>query len=282
MGFISNYFFSIFIEKHFVCEHYEVTKCAICDSNFYPQANSEWVNRVPPIYCEICLTMGFSASTEFNKNFGFTIEERKLNYIKGTQAFADYFGFIPPSNYQKRKVIQQLNKSGIPIEDLSYALKVSSLLPWSETAKRMFGSWAHLLEESGLLQQSQRGIGGHRSVASDGHLCLSMGERAICEFLAKSGIAHEREPMYPFDETLNPNGLLRGDFLIGGLVIEFAGMMSNPDYAERMKAKEKLAKSRNIPWLKLEGSAIVDLNRMLVEIEARLSPHNLGKARGIE
>jgi hypothetical protein len=77
--------------------------------------------------------------------------------------------------------------------------------------------------------------------------------------------------MYPFDEVFNPNGLLRGDFLIGDLVIEFAGMMSNPDYAERMKTKEKLAKAKKIPWLKLETSSLDDLNEMLIKIETKLA-----------
>ena len=150
-------------------------------------------------------------------------------------------------------------------------MKVSSLLPWTETIKEMFGSWAHLLEESGLLSQRQRGRGGHQSFASDGHLCLSMGERAVCEFLTKNNVVHEREPMYPFDEKLNPNGLLRGDFLVGRLIIEFAGMMSNTDYAARMKTKEKLAKSRDIPWLKLQTSTLDDLNEMLANINAKLT-----------
>ena len=271
MAIISKYFLKLFIEKYYVCEHFELRKCIICESEFYPQANSEWVNRVPPIFCDICLTMGFSASTDFNKRLGFSLEERKENFKEGVKIYADYFGFIPSVKYQKRKIIQQLNQTGISHEELAYAMKVSSLLPWTGTVKEMFGSWAHLLEESELLSQRQRGRGGHQSIASDGHLCLSMGERAICEFLTKNSISHDKEPMYPFDEKLNPNALLRGDFLINDLIIEFAGMMSNSEYAAKMKIKEKLAKSRDIPWLKLETSNLDDLNEMLEIINAKVS-----------
>lgn len=271
MGTISNYFLRLFIEKYYKCEHFESTRCLNCNSYFYPQTNFEWVNRVPPMFCDICLTMGFSASTDFNKKLNFTTQERRVNFIEGIKIYVDYFGFIPSVKYQKRKVIQQLNQAGISQDELAYAMKVSSLLPWTETVKEMFGSWAHLLEESGLLSQRQRGRGGHQSVASDGHLCLSIGERAICEFLTKNKINHEKEPMYPFDEKLNPNALLRGDFLVDGVIIEFAGMMSNPEYATRMKAKEKLANSRNIPWLKLETSKLDDLNEMLAIIKSKVS-----------
>jgi len=47
--------------------------------------------------------------------------------------------------------------------------------------------------------------------------------------------------------------------------------MSNPEYAARMKAKEKLVKSRKIPWLKLESSSLGDLNEILVRIENKLA-----------
>ena len=270
MGVISNFFLKLFVDKYYVCDHFEITKCLICESGFYPQTNTEWVNKVPPVFCEICLKMGFSGSTDFYKKLGFTLEERKNNFNLGVQIYSDYFGFIPPVGYQKRKVIQQLNQSGIPLTDLVYAIKVSSMLPWTDTVKEMFGSWAHFLEGSGLLSQRQRGKGGHQSIATDGHLCLSMGERAICEFLTKNNIFHDKEPMYPIDEKLNPNGLLRGDFQIDTLIIEFAGMMSNPEYAARMKAKEALAKSRNIPWLKLETSKLDDLDEMLSLIKSKV------------
>lgn len=271
MATISKYFLKLFIEKNYICEHFEISKCFICESDFYPQGNSEWVNRVPPIFCDTCLTMGFSASTDFNKRLGFSLEERKENFKEGVKIYSEYFGFIPSVKYQKRKILQQMNQAGISHQELAYAMKVSALLPWTGTIKEMFGSWAHLLEESGLLSQRQRGRGGHQSIATDGHLCLSMGERAVCEFLTKNNIVHEREPMYPFDEKLNPNGLLRGDFLIGGLIIEFAGMMGNPDYSARMKVKEKLAISRKIPWLKIETSTLDDLNELLADINAKLA-----------
>jgi len=150
---------------------------------------------------------------------------------------------------------------------LNFAMKVSSLLPWKDTVSELFGSWAHLLEKSGLLSARQRGRGGHQSIASDGHHCLSLGERAICEFLTKNGMTHEKEPMYPHHAVLNPNGLLRGDFLVNGMIIEFAGMMSNSEYAERMAEKQKLAKALKIGWMKLEASSLNDLSSMLEKIQ---------------
>jgi hypothetical protein len=213
--------------------------------------------------------MGLSASTDFFRRWDFSDEERRINYLLGTQIYSDYFGFIPTGGNQKRKVMNELFRSGIDDQELQYAMKVSSLLPWKDSVNLLFGSWAHMLEAAGLLSARQRGRGGHQSIATDGHHCLSLGERAICEYLTKNGVEHGKEPLYPHHEKLNPNGLMRGDFLVHGTIIEFAGMMSNKEYAERMSNKQKLAKLSNISWLKLEASSLIDLEEMLQRIRQK-------------
>lgn len=268
-GVISDKLLEIFVNENFTCVHYEETECVLCGSTFYPQSQHEWVGLVPPIYCGICLEMGMSTSTDFFRKLGFKSDERVANFTTGIQIYSDYFGFIPNVSNQKRTVLSQLFVSGIDIEELNFAMKVSSLLPWKDTVSDLFGSWAHLLESSGLLSTRQRGRGGHQSIASDGHHCLSLGERAICEFLTKNGMAHDKEPMYPLHDVLNPNGLLRGDFLVNGTIIEFAGMMSNLEYAARMAEKQKLAKAFKISWMKLEASSLNDLSAMLEKIKSK-------------
>jgi len=268
-GVISDKLLEVFVKENYTCVHFEETECVLCGFTFYPQSQHEWVGLVPPIYCGICLEMGMSASTDFFRKLGFSSEERVTNFTTGIQIYADYFGFIPSVSNQKRTVLSQLFVSGIDIEELNFAMKVSSLLPWKDTVSDLFGSWAHLLEKSGLLSARQRGRGGHQSIASDGHHCLSLGERAICEFLTKNGMVHDKEPMYPQHDVLNPNGLLRGDFLVNGIIIEFAGMMSNSEYADRMAAKQKLAKAAKIGWMKLEASSLNDLSAMLEKIQSK-------------
>jgi hypothetical protein len=267
-GEISKYLLHLYIEEHFKCLHFDKSICRLCGDEFYPQTVHEWPGRVPPDYCSVCLEMSFSGSTEFFRLLGFTEEERRDNFVQGIKIYTEYFGFIPRVGTAKRKVLAQLHDSGVVGDDLDMALRVSSLLPWHETAKEMFGSWAHLLEAAGLLEHRQRGRGGHQSIGSDGHLCLSMGERAICEFLTKRAIDHSKEPMYPSDEKLNPNGLLRADFKVGPILIEFAGMMADKEYAERMNIKSKLAKKYKIPWVKVESSQLEDLDLMLQELNS--------------
>jgi len=274
-GEISNFFLKLLLIKHFVCDHFQEKICRLCGVNFWPQMVSEWPSRVPPDYCAICLEMAFSSSTDFFRLMSFSDQERRQNFVSGIKMFTDFFGFIPAVGTTKRRLITQLRRTGVSGEDLDLTLMASALLPWHETAKKLFGSWAHLLEEAQLLENQQRGRGGHRSFGSDGHLCLSMGERAICEFLTRKSISHDKEPMYPKDEKLNPHGGLRGDFLVGSIIIEFAGMMDNQEYAERMNQKKKLAKIKKIPWIKIEGSGLEDLNLMLEKIQSlSATPHH--------
>jgi hypothetical protein len=261
-GQISNYFLKLFVAEYYVCNHFEEKECRLCGDKFWPQMSEEWPGRVPPDYCLICLEMAFSGSTEFFRLLSYTDEQRRENFVFGIRAYSEFFGFIPKVGTTKRRVVTQIRRTGVMGDDLDLVLMASAMLPWHETAKKMFGSWAHLLEEAGLLRDRQRGRGGHQSIASDGHLCLSMGERAICEFLTRNRISHTKEPLYPTHEDFNPNGLLRGDFLVGEIFIEYAGMMSNKEYASRMGQKSKLAKLKGIPWLKVEGSQLEDLEEM--------------------
>jgi hypothetical protein len=269
-GFISDKFFELFVDENFVCHHFEKTQCIICKGSFFPQKVHEWVGIVPPVFCGDCLEMSLT-SVNFFRKLDISKKDREKNALEGVRIYTSYFGFIPSSSNQKRAVLSLLTHSGINLDELAFAMKVSSLLLDRFTAKEMFGSWAHFLDKAELLSGGERGRGGYRSIANDGHLCLSLGERAICEFLFKNGVAHEKEPMYPQHDEYNPKGLLRGDFLVNGTIIEFAGMMSNSDYAARIWTKKKLAKVNNIPWLKIETSNLDDLGDLLSKISSRVN-----------
>jgi len=99
--------------------------------------------------------------------------------------------------------------------------------PNRSTANELFGSWHGALAASGVLGDgTERMSRGVRSIADDGQLCLSYGERTIDDWLHKQVIAHTREPPYPGTNY-------RGGFLVGDLIIEYLGLHGNPDYDAR-------------------------------------------------
>ena len=262
---ISEYFEMLFTEKYYICEHFEEVICRICSETFYPQSGYEWIGRISPDYCERCLTMAFSGGTDFFRKFKFNENERVKNWELGVKEFTSFFGFVPPKNRKKRMIFEGLTNLSVEKEYMDEAIKVAALLPGWEEMKGHYPSWAHFLESVQLLSEITRSRGS-QSIASDGHHCLSFGERAICELLTRNNLVHEKEPSYPQESELNPGGGLRADFIVGDIYLEFAGMMSREDYKQKMLLKGKLAKRLNMKWIMIEEITVETLDSLLRQI----------------
>jgi hypothetical protein len=126
--------------------------------------------------------------------------------------------------------------------------------------RRRTWPWTKVLHEAGLLGDGYRTSRGVVMVAADEHLCLSMLEKAVDDFLFKNGIKHEREPLYPYDPDLNPRTLRRADFhLADGTLVEAWGFPEDPVYAAKMVEKKELAARHKIRVL---GLTAADLPRL--------------------
>ena len=226
--------------------------CKLCGRIFNPYRETLWYGLIPPGICDICLSLAMDGEIFIHEVYNLSKPDIKKNCIAGVKRFETTFGFTPSSKIDRKRMLGDL----LSIERLSASdistLSVIATLPRQQTAKSTFGSWSHMLEESGLLEGARAPQGGYQSIGRDGHLCLSIGERLICEFLTKSHIKHTKEPHYPRDVILNPGGLLRADFKVADTFIEFAGRMSNPDYALNIERKRKLARKYRINLMILE------------------------------
>ena len=79
--------------------------------------------------------------------------------------------------------------------------------------KRKVGSWfAALARSSGLPQGVRATARGIRCLATDGHVCLSLEERRIDNWLSDHQVPHERDPFYPRHHAFNPTGRRRGNW----------------------------------------------------------------------
>ncbi|WP_433393045.1 hypothetical protein [Micromonospora sp. KLBMP9576] len=120
-------------------------------------------------------------------------------------------------------------------------------------------TWTDWLKIAGLLADASRPARGILSVAADGHLCRSMFERHIDDFLHHHGIAHELEPHYPRHHLLNATGL-RADWLLSdGTYVEALGMLEQDAYAAKAQRKIELA---NLCDIRLVTVRPQDLNRL--------------------
>lgn len=143
--------------------------------------------------------------------------------------------------------------------DFQERLTVLQLLkhkPAVNRVKELFGSWLNALVEAGVLEDGARRTSrGTQCIAKDGHVCLSLGEKTIDDFLYSHGIPHEKEPHYP-------EGNFRGDFLVNGIFIEYFGLMGNPDYDAKTRLKQRICKKHRIKLVSIYPSDLASLKKL--------------------
>ena len=139
-------------------------------------------------------------------------------------------------------------------------------MPLQKKFVEVFGSWLQALMLAGILENgTQRMSRGVRCIANDGHICNSLAEKTIDDWLYSHNIHHEKEPFYPYHFRLNPTKL-RADWKAQNILIEFAGLMDEPDYAAKMKAKQEIAKEFGLPLIILEPEDILNLDLKLANL----------------
>ncbi len=132
------------------------------------------------------------------------------------------------------------------------------LLRFGVCRKRL--AWTLLLEAAGFAEDGLRTGRGTLIRSRDGHLCLSMREKAVCDFLHQHGIEHEREPLYPPDPDYNLSGLRRADWILAdGTLVELWGLPKDPEYAAKMEAKRLLAARHNLRLVELFDTDLPNL-----------------------
>lgn len=126
--------------------------------------------------------------------------------------------------------------------------------------------WTLLLEETGLVKDGLRRSRGTLIRARDGHLCHSMREKAVCDFLHQHRIAHDREPLYPKDTELNANGRRRADWrLSDGTLVELWGLPDDPVYAAKMVMKRTLALRHDLRLVEITDAELPFLPRVFAD-----------------
>ncbi|MGA5278773.1 hypothetical protein ACPCKL_34525 [Streptomyces cellulosae] len=174
-------------------------------------------------------------------------------------AEAEFSG--PPS-------LTQLDRVGVPFEDhalVDEVLLCRFLLPRPGSAvlsvrpTRPARTWTEWLAHAGLLTDGVRTSLGTTTRATDGHLCRSLFERHVDDFLHHQGVAHESEPAYPRHPELNTTGLRADWRLADGTFVEALGLMTKEAYVAKVARKRELARHHG---LRLVTVTAEDLNRL--------------------
>lgn len=138
-------------------------------------------------------------------------------------------------------------------ESVEKFINFMRVLPSQEVVKRRFGSFYSVLVAAGLIENgSKRTKLGKWFVAKDGHVCYSVAERKIDDWLTTKNILHQKEVPYP-------GSRMRCDWEILGfsdrIFVEYFGLASIKAYAEKIVEKRGLAEQHKIKLVEIYGDS---------------------------
>lgn len=109
--------------------------------------------------------------------------------------------------------------------------------------RKFFGTWNNAIEAAGFDQNPV--LFAKHQVANDGHICDSIAEKLIDDYLFEKGISHERNVSYP-------EGDYTFDFKIGNVFIEYFGLAGeHKRYDELRKIKQRIARKCNLQFVEI-------------------------------
>jgi len=206
-------------------------------------------------FCETCYYSAFSDQGAENQ---LTDRDTMLEQIS---IVANILGVVPTSAFR-----QNLNLAMMSEVDQVALVKTLLSMPSQKKFVDIFGSWLQTLILAGVLKdgtlQTSRRV---RCIAIDGHMCNSLAEKTVDDWLYSHDISHEKEPLYPHHARLNPYKM-RADWKAQDILIEYAGLMDEPDYAAKMKAKQEIATEFGLSLIILQPKDILDLDTKLASL----------------
>lgn len=226
--------------------------CECCNESFLESSiHPRWLHvdgyeTIP--YCRVCIDCVHKGRTHCTRS-------EVVGYIK--DAFAE-FSCVPTTNWH------QILYAQTSLQERARVFQILAQRPNRDAVRNTFGTWFEAFIAAGIVDKDgERGYFGTRSVSSDGHVCLSMGERTICEMLTNAGIEHGHEPMYPHSR-------MRADFLIGHTLVEYLGLYGNPDYDAKTKRKRAHAKEYNLQIEFIYPADLAEQGRLLKRLKAHI------------
>lgn len=187
----------------------------------------------------------------------------KKELIELIPEFIKSCGFIPNSSANP---INFSFTSRLSYEQWAKVISNYAKIGTVEHVKKKFGTWFQALVQTNTLpegvQATARGV---RCLAKDGHICHSLDEQRIDDWLFFHHIPHDREPYYPVHSTLNSTARRRADWKVEDRFIEYFGLIGDTAYEKKMDEKIMLAHIFGIELIEIYPSDIERLEQILCE-----------------
>lgn len=135
-------------------------------------------------------------------------------------------------------------------------------------ARKYFGTWNNAIENAGFKPNPV--MFADKCMANDGHICDSVAEKIIDDYLYGKGISHIRN--FPY-----PEGNYIADFKVGNKLVEYFGLAGEHNkYDEIKKVKLDIARRSNFQLIEIYPQDLYpkeSLNRVL---RAKLNTYTYG------
>lgn len=228
--------------------------CAVCGAEFWSGEVPVWTYTQFGVsrYCQDCC---FAART------GVTRQWTRESAVAALRELAEAFGGIPRQAY----AFEALPLTAA-VEVRDRCMRALCAMPEVNALKELLGvqDWLGALQACDLIGEARPASRGTWCRAEDGHLCRSLIEKAIDDWMARKGLDHEREPRWTAHPTLNPNGRKRADWLLpSGAYVECVGMMEDPAYADKIRLKQRLAADLGVRLYLVGPTDLHDLDRIM-------------------
>ncbi|MFI8662064.1 hypothetical protein ACIGKR_18855 [Rhodococcus qingshengii] len=232
--------------------------CLICSTQFQEADLLLWAfrrlgDRSALDYCEACCRRAFQPRSKAETPT--EVEAYAVDLAAALQT-------IPPPQFFEN--VRDLHSYDPLLR--TELMKIAQRSPTVGRIKKTHGSWFQVLVASGVLPEGTLREGrGTRCLATDGHVCLSIAEKTIDDWLTHHDIQHEKEPFYP-------NSRLRADFKVGDVLIEYFGLAGDSEYDKRIEKKRYLASIHGIELIEIYPVDLASWNIKQRGILALLTP----------
>ncbi|HAL61709.1 MAG TPA: hypothetical protein DCP08_04795 [Chloroflexi bacterium] len=221
-------------------------RCAVCGADYWEdELGSRDVERMGGRYsfCRECVTIACQPDYRVRSGRRRSRQQKLADLVELSEALER----VPTKSFVRNPVISP----SLSEDEAKRIVKVLVHIASPDIYEEEFGSWLEALTEAGILETPARPtVFGVECLAKDGHLCASLAEKTVDDWLFEQEIPHEREPKYPYDPELNPSGLLRADWKIHDIYVEYYGLDS-PEYLLKAREKAKLARRHNLRLIEI-------------------------------
>ncbi|MBN1460108.1 MAG: hypothetical protein JXA57_11250 [Armatimonadetes bacterium] len=229
-----------------------VKKCLLCGEKFREDSvHPSLIKRLGFDGIDFCPPCLSECTLAFNED---VTDQQMLQYIRDLVAV---LGWVPPQSFAEEGLP---DLTGVATGERVALLRVMRRRPAMAAVKRVYGTWLNALIQAGVLEDgTRRTVRGVQTLAKDGHICFSLGEKTIDDLLFAHGIAHDREPPYP-------EGNYRADFLVGNTFIEFFGLAGDSSYDAKTAKKKTICRGHGIALIVVTPKDLTSQERLAAVI----------------